>query len=65
MVYAFGAPISYTGKILRESHNGMNFTEAHFNAVTTHLIATLNDLNVAQNLIDEVVVIVMTTKDDL
>lgn len=43
----------------------MNFTEAHFNAVTTHLIATLNDLNVAQNLIDEVVVIVMTTKDDL
>ena len=65
LAYAFGAPMAYTGKSLRAAHTGMNLTEAHFNAVATHLVATLKELNVAQNLIDEVVVIVMTTKDDL
>lgn len=65
LAYAFGAPMAYTGKSLRAAHAGMNLTEAHFNAVATHLIATLKELNVAQNHIDEVVTIVMTTKDDL
>jgi hemoglobin len=65
LAYAFGAPLAYTGKSLREAHSGMNLTEAHFNAVASHLIATLKELNVAQNLIDEVVAIVMTTKNDL
>lgn len=65
LAYAFGAPLPYTGKNMRDAHSHMNLTEDHFNAVTGHLVATLKELNVAQNLIDEVVVIAMSTKDDV
>lgn len=65
LAYAFGAPLAYSGKSLRAAHSGMNLTEEHFNAVASHLVATLKELNVAQNLIDEVVAIVVSTKNDL
>jgi len=65
LAYAFGAPLPYTGKNMRDAHAHMNLTENHFNAVAGHLVATLKDLNVAQELIDEVVVIAMSTKDDV
>jgi hemoglobin len=65
LAYAFGAPLSYSGKNLRAAHSGMNLKEEHFNAVANHLVSTLKELNVAQNLIDEVVAIVMSTKNDL
>ena len=65
LAYAFGCPMGYTGKSMREAHAHMNLTEDHFNAVAGHLVGTLNDLNVPQNLIDEVVVVAMSTKDDV
>ncbi len=66
LAYAFGAPmVTYSGKQMREAHAGMNLTEDHFNAVAGNLVATLNDLSVPQNLIDEVVAIAMTTKNDV
>ena len=65
LAYAFGAPMQYSGKQMKEAHAYMNLTEAHFNAVAGHLVATLQELNVPQNLIDEVVVIAMSTKDDI
>ena len=65
LAYAFGAPMAYTGKNMREAHTGMNLTEDHFNAVAGHLVATLQELNVAQELIDEVVQVCLTTKDDV
>jgi hemoglobin len=65
LAYAFGAPMAYSGKSLRAAHSGMNLTEAHFNAVAVHLVATLIELKVTQDLIDEVVVIVLATKKDL
>jgi len=65
LAYAFGAPLPYTGKNMREAHSHMNLTEDHFNAVAGHLVTTLKELNVAQDLIDEVVVIAMSTKDDV
>ena len=65
LAYAFGAPMAYTGKSMREAHTGMNLTEDHFNAVAGHLVATLQELNVTQDLIDEVVSVCLTTKDDV
>lgn len=65
LAYAFGAPLAYTGKNMRDAHAGMNLTEGHFNAVAGHLVATLQELNVAQDLIDEVVAVALTTKDDV
>ena len=65
LAYAFGAPMAYTGKNMREAHKGMNLTQAHFDAVVGHLVATLEELNVEQELIDEVVKVCSTTKEDV
>ncbi|MDI9356657.1 MAG: group 1 truncated hemoglobin [Chitinophagaceae bacterium] len=65
LAYAFGAPTAYTGKSMRNAHAYMHLTEAHFNAVAGHLVATLKELRVPQNLIDEVVVIALSTKNDV
>lgn len=65
LAYAFGCPMGYTGKSMREAHAHMNISEAHFNSVAGHLVRTLEELNVPQNLIDEVVAIALTTKDDI
>jgi hemoglobin len=65
LAFAFGAPYPYPGQALREAHQHMHITEEHFNAVAEHLVSTLVDMNVPQDLIDEVVEVVMTTKDDV
>jgi len=65
LAYAFGAPLKYTGKSMREAHRHMHLTEEHFNAVATHLVSTLKELNVHQHLIDEVVAIAITTREDV
>ncbi|MDH5382101.1 MAG: group 1 truncated hemoglobin [Cyclobacteriaceae bacterium] len=65
LAYAFGAPMAYTGKKMREAHAHMNLTEDHFNAVAGHLVSTLKELNVEQGIIDEVVAVAVSTKDDV
>lgn len=65
LAYAFGAPMAYTGKKMRDAHAHMHLTEEHFNAVAGHLVSTLQELEVAQELIDEVVVIALSTKNDV
>jgi hemoglobin len=65
LAFAFGAPLAYTGKSMRDAHEHMQLNEEHFNAVAGHLVATLKELNVAQELIDQVVAIALTTKDDV
>ena len=65
MAFAFGAPLPYSGKSLRDAHQHMHLTELHFTAVAEHLVTTLQELNVGQSLIDEVVRVVMTTRDDV
>lgn len=65
MAFAFGAPLPYSGKSLRDAHQHMHLTELHFNTVAEHLVSTLHELQVGQPLIDEVVRVVMTTKNDV
>lgn len=65
LAYAFGAPMAYTGKKMRDAHSHMSLTEDHFNAVAGHLVNTLKELNVEESMINEVVAIALTTKDDV
>ena len=65
LTVAFGGPNNYSGKDMREGHKHLNLTEEHFNAVAGHLVATLEELNVPQNLIDGVMAIAASTHDDV
>jgi hemoglobin len=68
LTMAFGGPNNYTGADMRAAHaplvkEGLN--EAHFNAVAGHLQSTLKELAVPEELIDEVINIAASTKDDV
>ncbi len=65
LTMVFGGPNSYSGKDMRAAHAHMNLTEEHFNAVAENLIATLKELNVAQEDIDSIVTIALSVKDDV
>lgn len=68
LTMAFGGPNNYSGQDLRAAHaplvaKGLN--DSHFGAVAGHLQATLQDLDVAPALIDEVMAIAGSTHDDV
>jgi hemoglobin len=66
LAFAFGGPVKYSGKDLRTAHaklDGLN--EAHFVAVAGHLVGTLQELGISKNLIDEVVQVALSVKDDV
>jgi hemoglobin len=50
---------------MREAHKHLHLKEAHFTAVAGHLLGTLQELNVPQNLIDQVMAIAGSTHDDV
>ncbi|MDJ0658498.1 MAG: group 1 truncated hemoglobin [Crocosphaera sp.] len=62
MTYAFGGAQQWNGRPMRKAHEKlvteMGLTDSHFDAVAENLVATLKELNIAQDLIDEVVQIV-------
>lgn len=63
--FAFGGPLPWTGKDMRKAHEGLELTEEHFNAIAENLVNTLKDLKIDQALIDQVVAVALTTKDDV
>ena len=63
--FAFGGPLPWTGKDMSKAHEGMGLTEEHFNAIAENLVGTLKDFKVKQELIDQVVAIAVSTKDDV
>ena len=68
LTYAFGGPAHYTGKDMRAAHAHLvacGLNESHFQAVAENLQATLHELNVPQELIDQVMVIAASTHDDV
>lgn len=50
---------------MRTVHADLKLEEKHFNAIAENLVATLKDLKVSQDLIDQVIAVVATTKDDV
>ena len=65
LTMVFGGPNEYTGKDMREAHKHMNLTEVHFNAVAENLVATLKELNVGEDEVNEIVNIALSVKDDV
>lgn len=69
MTYAFGGMQTYEGRSMREAHKKLveekGLNEDHFIAVAENLVMTLHELNVPADLIEEVVTIVASTKDDV
>ncbi len=68
LTMAFGGPHNYTGKDMRDGHahlvaNGLN--DSHFDAVMENLGATLQELNVPDELIQEAAAIAESTRNDV
>ena len=68
LTMVFGGPNKYTGKDLRTAHAHLvkdGLSDPHFDAVAGHLQATLEELNVPAELVDEVMAIAGSTRDDV
>ena len=44
--WASGGPVTYTGRSMRETHDGMSVTAGEFDALVEDLVATLNSFSV-------------------
>jgi hemoglobin len=65
LAYAFGGPVTYSGKDMRDAHKHMDLAEEHFAAVAENLQGTLKEMGVADELIAEVMAIAASTHDDV
>ncbi len=63
---AFGSPVPWTGKDLRKAHENIpGLNDTHFNAVAENLQKTLEELKVPKDLIDQVMAIAASTRNDV
>jgi hemoglobin len=62
---ALGGPIPWVGKDMRKAHEDLVIEESDFNAIAENLVATLKELKISQDLIDQVVATVVSVKDDV
>jgi len=68
LTMAFGGPNNYSGTDMRTAHTKfvkMGLDDSHFDAVVEDLAATLEELNVPQNLIKQVAAVAETTRNDV
>jgi Truncated hemoglobins len=69
LTMAFGGPNNYNGADMRQAHahlvKKLGLNDAHFDAVMEDLTATLVELRVPQNLIDQVAAIAESTREDV
>lgn len=64
----FGGPHQYTGRDMRHSHSkllAMGMNDRHFNIVLDHLEAALTELGVEQGLVEAVLAIAESTREDV
>src|SRR5690348_830625 len=62
---AAGGPCTYTGRTMRETHDGMAVTAGEFDVAMQHLDATLDELNVPKTDRDELVALIMPMRGDI
>jgi hemoglobin len=69
MTWAFGGPEVYKGRDLRTAHKRLvkeqGLTDKHFEAVARHLKATLEELKISADLIEEVLTVVGGTRAEV
>ena len=62
---ATGGPCTYTGRSMRETHDGMQTTAGEFEVVMQHLEAALDELNIPKPEQDELVELLRPMRDDI
>ncbi|MCA8941116.1 MAG: hypothetical protein KDB80_01035 [Planctomycetes bacterium] len=62
---ALGGPNDYAGRDMKSAHEHLEITQEHFDRVATHLVATLHELDVPEDLIGEVVALVGPLATDI
>ncbi|MXN66730.1 group 1 truncated hemoglobin [Stappia sp. GBMRC 2046] len=65
LTYALGGAAQYNGKDLRTSHAHLNLTDQDFDNVGGHIKATLEELCVPGHLVDSILSVVETTRDEI
>ncbi|MFZ2725441.1 MAG: group 1 truncated hemoglobin [Methylococcaceae bacterium] len=68
LTMAFGGPNNYSGQDMRTGHAHLvklGLSDSHFDAVIENLAATLTELGVSQDLINQVAAIAETTRNDV
>lgn len=68
LTFAFGGAPNYSGKNLRQAHKKLvekGLNDSHFDAVIENLGATLTELNVPGELIEEAAAIALSTRQDV
>tara|TARA_R110002096_G_scaffold16106_49_gene55340 strand:- start:9125 stop:9628 length:504 start_codon:yes stop_codon:yes gene_type:complete len=59
---AFGGPVPYEGKDLRQAHATLDLTDQDFDAIAEHLHSTLTELKVDGKLVSEVMTLLESTR---
>src|SRR2546428_9581082 len=62
---AAGGPCTYTGRDMRETHDGMGVTAGEFDALVHDLVATLNEFGVPTAEQDELLGLLGPMRDDI
>jgi len=65
ITYATGGSNVYAGKNMREAHKDMGLEDIHFDHIKMHLGDTLTDLGVQSDLVDNVLNLVETLRNDV
>jgi hemoglobin len=65
LTMALGGPHNYTGRHLRKAHQHLQIQEEHFHAVIKHLKETLVELNIHKDDLDEIMLSLAVTHDDI
>jgi hemoglobin len=56
---ALGGPKQYSGSSMSEAHARLAIEQHHFDSVATHLVETLHELGVPEDIIGEVAIAIM------
>ena len=62
---ATGGPASYLGRDMKTSHAGLGISESDWEVLMRHIVATLEDLGVAEMEKNEFVTLVQSVKDEI
>jgi hemoglobin len=62
---AAGGPCVYTGRTMKDSHQGLGITEAEWDAAAGHLVASLDKFKVPEQEKNDLLAFVTTVKADI
>ena len=62
---AFGSPVKWEGRDMRKAHSNLGLNDTHFNAVAEHLQATLEELKVKKELVDQIMALAGSLRSEV